>query len=97
VSPARLAAVSFPHGRYSGPVLTACQKLGFELMFSSDACINAAPDGRRASALLERISIEAGAITNRCGSFVPERLATWLFHSPLRRLDDRAPLPEPAA
>jgi len=77
--------VSFPHGRYNAAVLDAAAAAGFRILFTSDACLNAAPAGRPAL-LLGRISIEAAAITNASGALAPARLAAWLFHRPVRRL-----------
>jgi peptidoglycan/xylan/chitin deacetylase (PgdA/CDA1 family) len=78
-------ALSFPHGRYDAAVLRAAAATGFDLLFTSDACLNAAPEGRPAS-LLGRISIEAGEIVGADGRLAPARLAAWLFHRPIRRL-----------
>jgi peptidoglycan/xylan/chitin deacetylase (PgdA/CDA1 family) len=82
----KLDAVSFPHGRYNAAVLSAAASAGFQLMFSSDACLNATPGGRPMSRLFGRISIEAAAISDPSGALVPSRLATWLFHRPVRSL-----------
>jgi peptidoglycan/xylan/chitin deacetylase (PgdA/CDA1 family) len=78
--------LSFPHGKYDAAVLRAAAAAGFRIMFTSDACLNAAPGGRPASALLGRISIEALQISDESGALVPARLATWLFNRPVRRL-----------
>jgi peptidoglycan/xylan/chitin deacetylase (PgdA/CDA1 family) len=84
------ASLSFPHGRYHRAALAATWAAGFALAFTSDACLNAAPAGRPASALLGRISVTAAAITDAAGRFAPARMATWLFHRPLRALDAAA-------
>ncbi len=80
-----LDALSFPHGRYDATTLGLARSAGFSLLFTSDPCVNAAPRGRPA-ALLGRISVEASAIVDAAGAFVPSRLATWLFHRPIRHL-----------
>lgn len=85
----RVATLSFPHGRYHAAALAAAQAAEFTLVFTSDACLNAAPSGR-AAALLGRVSVETGGIADAAGRFSPARAATWLFHRPIRRLDDAA-------
>lgn len=82
------AAFSFPHGRYNAAALAAAWAGGFELAFTSDACLNAVSQGRPEAALLGRISVDSGGITDAAGRFSPARMATWLFHRPIRRLDD---------
>jgi len=77
---------SFPHGRYNPAALAAAWAGGFRLVFTSDACLNAASQGRPEAALLGRISVDGGAITDAAGRFAPARMATWLFHRPIRRL-----------
>lgn len=77
---------SFPHGRYNPAALAATWASGFRLVFSSDACLNAAPQGRPEAALLGRISVDGGAVTDAAGRFSAARMATWLFHRPIRRL-----------
>jgi peptidoglycan/xylan/chitin deacetylase (PgdA/CDA1 family) len=80
-------ALSFPHGRYHRAALAATWAAGFTLAFTSDPCLNAAPGGRPASALLGRIAVAAAAITGPGGAFSPARMATWLFHRPIRALE----------
>jgi peptidoglycan/xylan/chitin deacetylase (PgdA/CDA1 family) len=83
-----LDALSIPHGRYDGVTLAAARAAGYRLVFTSDACLNPTPSGRPAGSLLGRISIEAKAAPDDAGVFAPSRLATWLFHRPVRRLDE---------
>ena len=80
------STLSFPHGRYNPAALAAAWAGGFRLVFTSDACLNAASQGRPDAALLGRISVDGGAITDAAGRFSPARMATWLFHRPIRRL-----------
>jgi peptidoglycan/xylan/chitin deacetylase (PgdA/CDA1 family) len=80
-----VTALSFPHGRYDAASIAAARATGFATLFTSDACLNATPDGR-AGDLLGRISIQTDAIAGRDGAFDPARLATWLFHRKVRRL-----------
>ncbi len=80
--------LSFPHGRYDETVLAAARAEGFRIAFTSDACLNATRDGRPASRLLGRVAIEAAQVADTAGRLVPSRLATWLFHHPVQRLDD---------
>lgn len=81
----QITALSFPHGRYNSDCVQAARREGFATLFTSDACINAAPGGRPA-ALLGRISVEASAITDAHGTFDAARLAAWLMHRPVRAL-----------
>jgi peptidoglycan/xylan/chitin deacetylase (PgdA/CDA1 family) len=81
------AAFSFPHGSYHDASLAAVWAAGFGLALTSDPCLNLAPGGRPASALLGRISVDAGGITDAAGDFSAARMATWLFHRPIRRLE----------
>lgn len=80
-------ALSFPHGRYGPAAVAAARAAGFSLLFTSDTCLNALAAGRPAG-LLGRISVEASGIADAAGRFAPARAATWLFHRPVRRLDD---------
>ncbi|MBX9700610.1 MAG: polysaccharide deacetylase family protein [Acetobacteraceae bacterium] len=77
--------LSFPHGRYHEGVLRAARAAEFRVLFTSDACLNAAPGGRPGT-LLGRINIVAAAITDATGALDPARLATWLFNRPITRL-----------
>lgn len=86
----RIAALSFPHGRYDAAALAAAWAEGFELVFTSDACLNPAPSGRPA-ALLGRISVDTSGIADAAGRFNVGRAATWLFHRPISRVDDAMP------
>ncbi len=79
------ATLSFPHGRYDARTAAAARQQRFTTLFTSDACLNAAPDGRPAD-LLGRISVQAGAIAADDGTLDPARLATWLMHRPIRLL-----------
>lgn len=80
-----IETISFPHGRYDAAVLRAADAAGFRLLFTSDACLNAAPGGRPGR-LLGRINIEAGAITDGAGRLDSARLATWMFNRPIAAL-----------
>jgi len=80
-------AISFPHGRYDASVLRLARQEGYQLMFTSDGCVNQCDRGRP-SALLGRIPIMEQAITNSEGDFRPAELASWLFRRPARRLSE---------
>ena len=80
-----VTTLSFPHGRYNAGCIAAARAAGFSTLFTSDACLNAAPGGRPSN-LLGRISIEAAAIADARGRFDPARLAAWLMHRPVARL-----------
>ena len=77
--PEGVLALSFPHGRYDAEALRAARSLGYVLLFTSDAVLNAIDRGAPCPDLLGRIPIEAAAITSADGALRPERLATWLF------------------
>lgn len=79
--------LSVPHGRYDAATLAAARAAGYRLVFTSDACLNPAPRGRPAAALLGRVPVDAHAVTDAAGAFAPSRLATWLFHRPVRLLE----------
>jgi len=74
-------ALSFPHGRYSEAILRQAQEIGFEPIFTSDACLNRSTWPLPAA--LGRISLAADNGTAASGGFAPERLALWLFHRPV--------------
>ncbi len=82
---AAIDTMSFPHGRYDAGALRGAAAAGYRLLFTSDACLNAAPGGRPGH-LLGRINIEAGAITDGAGRLDPSRLATWMFNRPIAAL-----------
>ena len=83
-------ALSYPHGRYDRRSVAAAMACGFDLQFNSVACLNDAPAGRPASRLLGRIEIPAQHISDKAGQLRADRLATWLFNRPLRRLTEDA-------
>ncbi|MEO8300941.1 MAG: polysaccharide deacetylase family protein [Rhizomicrobium sp.] len=72
-------SMSFPHGRYDAKVLAAARALGFELIFTSDAILNACPDGRLPADTIGRISVEGGWICNDQGEFDPGGAERWLM------------------
>lgn len=81
-------SLSFPHGRYDAAVLHGATAAGYDLLFSSDACLNAAPGGRPGR-LLGRINLPAGEISDAAGDLDPSRLATFLFNRPIAALAAR--------
>jgi peptidoglycan/xylan/chitin deacetylase (PgdA/CDA1 family) len=72
------AVLSFPHGRYSPPVISAAFSAGFQALFTSDAILNMVKDGRPAR-IMGRIEIPAHQISDQHGRLQTQRLATWLF------------------
>lgn len=72
-------SLSFPHGRYDQRVLDAARRLGFKLMFSSDAIVNPCPEGWLASDILGRIPIYAENIARSDEQLSSPALAGWLF------------------
>lgn len=78
--------LSFPHGCYDAEVVTSARKLGYRLLFTSDAVINACYKKRLSTDLIGRILISARAISSCNGDLVESRLANWLFRRPHRVL-----------
>jgi peptidoglycan/xylan/chitin deacetylase (PgdA/CDA1 family) len=74
-----VAAMSFPHGRYDDRSTAAARALGYRLLFTSDAVLNACPDGWLMSDLVGRISIAAHDVEDARGQLAHYRLAPWLF------------------
>jgi len=81
------AALAFPHGRYDDSVIQIARDSGFEVLFTSEPCVNALDNEGRCSDLLGRIAIDATAVGDAGGRLRPERLASWLFARKSRRLD----------
>ncbi len=81
--------LSFPHGRYSAASLAATWAGGFKLVFTSDACLIPISQGRPETALLGRIDVDGGGVTDAAGRFSAARTATWLFNRPIRRLAEQ--------
>ena len=71
-------SLSFPHGAHDAAVQEASRSAGYELLFTSEECLNDVSSGKLPQ-LLGRINIPAHEITSSTGDFAPERLATWLF------------------
>lgn len=78
--------MSFPHGRYSAPVVETARTLGYPLMFTSDPILNASHDGWLGADLLGRIPIDLHDVADADGRLDPSRLAAWLFLRDIRRL-----------
>jgi len=78
-------ALSFPHGRYSPPVVAAAFSAGFKFLFTSDPILNIPGNGRM-SRVLGRIEICAHQIADRHGRAQNHRLATWMFLRPRQTL-----------
>jgi peptidoglycan/xylan/chitin deacetylase (PgdA/CDA1 family) len=80
------AAISFPHGSYDRTVVRIALEEGYQVLFTSDACVNRCENGRPAR-LLGRIAILEHEITDANGQFRPSRLAQWLFRRPALSLN----------
>lgn len=78
-------AFSFPHGRYSPALISAAFSAGFKLLFTSDGVLNLLAGGRPA-AVLGRVEIAAGQISDKNGRLQRHRLAAWLFLRQRRHL-----------
>jgi len=77
---APIETMSLPHGSYDSELLRAAA-VDFELVFTSDGCLNAVDRGRPPT-VLARIEIPAEAIVGAAGEVRPELLALWLFRRP---------------
>ncbi len=81
---AALRCLAFPHGRYDARVLALARRAGFDVFFSSDACLNRLTP--EPSMLFGRIPLSTAAIAGADGGLAPDRLATWLLARPRVRL-----------
>jgi peptidoglycan/xylan/chitin deacetylase (PgdA/CDA1 family) len=77
-------AMSFPHGCYNNRVCEIARRLGYPLLFSSDAVLNRCEDGWIGGDLLGRIPIDMHDVADENGDLDPARLATWLFLREIR-------------
>lgn len=73
-----IKTLSFPHGQYDALITQRCKEAGYEILFTSDECLNDVSNGALPK-LLGRVNIPAHEIANGAGRLAPERLATWLF------------------
>jgi peptidoglycan/xylan/chitin deacetylase (PgdA/CDA1 family) len=80
------AALSFPHGSYDRSIVQLAWEEGYQLLFTSDACLNRCENGRPAR-LLGRIAILEHEITDAKRQFSPSRMAQWLFRRPALSLN----------
>ncbi|MBC7905693.1 MAG: polysaccharide deacetylase family protein [Rhodospirillaceae bacterium] len=78
-----LAALSLPHGRYDAATIAAARKSGFQLVFTSDPCLNATDHGLLQSTVLGRIEMQDALLADRHGYPCPAKLASWLFARPI--------------
>jgi peptidoglycan/xylan/chitin deacetylase (PgdA/CDA1 family) len=81
-------SLSFPHGRYDARIVGAARSLGFELQFTSEAIINACPDGYLDTDLIGRIPVFADQIKGVDEGLSAPRLSAWLFLRPRVKLTD---------
>lgn len=81
----RTPSMSFPHGSYSVPVVSAARAAGYPLLFTSDPVLNASNDGRLGGDLLGRIPIDLHDVADANGKLDPSRLAAWLFLRDIRQ------------
>lgn len=75
-------ALSFPHGLYNEETVQLARAAGYRLLFTSDPHLTSADTANWQTALIGRLNISSGNITDRNGSFRPELLALWLFNRP---------------
>lgn len=76
-------ALSFPHGRYTSEIVQLARAAGYRAQFTSDSRLNPISEGRPASDVLGRISVQASEIADANGRLRPEFLALWLFLRPV--------------
>jgi hypothetical protein len=76
--------VSFPHGSYDHAAVTAARSAGFQVLATSDPCLNLLTDGLLTTDLIGRIGIPASAVTDARGVVREELLARWLWRRPRR-------------
>ncbi len=79
-----LRCLAFPHGRYDPRVAAIARSAGFDLLFTSDPCLNRLD--RQPPYLFGRIALNTAAIAGPDGRLAPDRLATWLHARPAVRL-----------
>ena len=79
LGPEAITSLSYPHGRYDAKVLAATRALGFELIFTSDAVLNACPGGWLPYDTIGRISVDGDWICNDQGEFDPGQAERWLM------------------
>lgn len=77
-----LRTFAFPRGIYDARALNLAAEAGYSLLFTSDERLNPIPFARLAPAVLGRINIPFGLLTNGAGRFTPAALAAWLFLRP---------------
>jgi len=80
------ATISFPHGSYDASVVEIAREEGYELQFTSDACINRCVEGRPPR-LLGRIPVFEHEVTDSTGRFRADRMARWFFRRSVRTLN----------
>lgn len=73
-----VTSLSYPHGAHDSKVVEATIEAGYDLLFTSEECLNDVSTGVLPG-LLGRINIPAHEISTPAGRLAPERLATWLF------------------
>lgn len=74
-------ALSFPHGRYRPDHLAIADRVGYQLLFTSDPHLVPLEDVGLPD-LLGRISIDGREISGPDGRLAPELLALWLYFRP---------------
>jgi peptidoglycan/xylan/chitin deacetylase (PgdA/CDA1 family) len=76
---ASITSMSFPHGRWDAGLADTARRLGYELLFTSDATLNRCPGGWLCSEIIGRIGVATHDIADRRGRMAPPRLARWLY------------------
>ena len=82
-----ISAFSFPRGIWNLDSIRTVQRAGYQVSFTSDACLNPLQNGEQKACVFGRINMAASEITDQSGRLSPELLALWLFDRPRRTID----------
>ena len=77
-------SMSFPHGAWSGELVLAARKSGFDWIFTSDPVLVDASHWPNPMPALGRVHVPESAWTCRANRIDPARLATFLFFRPIQ-------------
>ncbi len=81
---ARAASLSYPHGAFDAAIATRAREAGYELQFTSVPVLN--PTAGGVGWLLGRTGFETDTVLDDANRFRADRLAWYLFRSPMRAL-----------
>lgn len=78
-------AMSFPHGDYTPEMVELAHAAGFDILYTSDACMVDTSRPIRAKKLIGRIHMPENKWTCIDDGIAAEKLATFLFYRPISR------------